>query len=116
MADLSSYSFTGRVVREPEIKQVNGKNLVEIDVANNVGFGDYKYTNWLKVKWWGDRAVNAAPIFTKGTLVTGEGTLKLDTWKGKDDVEHTNIIVTVSGLDVLHKPDTGSKDSDGPVF
>lgn len=104
MADLNNFAFTGRLSKDAETKNINGKTLVEMDVANNTGYGDYKKTTWLKVKWWGDRAANAAPIFTKGALVTGAGQMTTDTYTGRDNKEHTNIVVTVMGLDVLSKP------------
>lgn len=108
MADLNSFAFTGRLTKDAQVKNINGKTLVEMDVANNVGYGDYKKTIWLKIKWWGDRAANAAPIFTKGALVAGAGQMVPDTYTGKDGLEHTNITVTVNGLDVQSKPKTDS--------
>lgn len=104
MADLSNLSFTGCCTKDAEVKNVNGKTLVEISVANNVGIGQYAKTNWLKVKWWGDRAANAAPIFKKGCLVAGNGELSLDEYTGKDGINHANLAVNVMGLQLLRKP------------
>lgn len=111
MADLSNYSFTGCLSKDATVKTINGKSLVEFDVANNVGFGQYAKTNWLKVKWWGDRAVNAAPIFKKGCLVTGNGELTLNEYEGRDG-RHANIEVTVFGLNLLRKPKGSSVSAD----
>lgn len=118
MADLSSYSFTGRLTKDAQVKNINNKTLVEMDVANNIGYGDYKKTNWLKVKWWGDRAANSAPIFTRGAQVTATGELTTDTYTGRDGLEHTNIVITVFGVQLLSKPKAdkseSSEDSDFP--
>lgn len=104
MADLSSYSFTGRLTRDATIKNVKDKTLVEMDIANNIGYGDFKKTNWLKVKWWGDRAANSAPIFTKGALITSNGELSTDEYFDKDGQKHFNLVVTVFGVQLLSKP------------
>lgn len=104
MADLNNWNFTGCLSRDAAVKDVNGKKLVEMSVAQNNGYGDYKYTNWITVKWWGDRAVKAATAFTKGTLVAGCGELKPDTYTGSGGVVHTNLAVTVFGLQKLRNP------------
>lgn len=101
MADLNSWAFSGCLSKDAVVKDVNGKKLVEMSVAQNNGFGDYKYTNWITVKWWGERAAKAAQYFTKGTLVTGAGAIKPDTYTGNDGVQHTNLVVTVSDLQKL---------------
>lgn len=101
MSDVNSFAFTGRMARDAEVKSINGKTLVELSIANNTGYGDYAKTNWLRVKWWGDRAANAAPIFKKGALVGGSGELNLTEWTGKDGATHNQLEVTVFGLQLL---------------
>lgn len=101
MADLNSFSFTGRCSKNAEIKSVNGKVLMEVDVANNVGYGNYAKTNWLKVKMWGDRCNNIVSIFEKGALVAGQGELTINEWTGNNGVQHTDLVVTVNNLLLL---------------
>ena len=72
-----------------------------MSVAQNNGYGDYKYTNWITVKWWGERAAKAAQYFTKGSLITAAGALKPDTYTGTDGVQHTNLTVTVTDIQKL---------------
>lgn len=123
MADLNNWAFTGCLSRDAVVKDVNDKKLVEMSVAQNNGFGDYKYTNWITVKWWGERAAKAAQYFTKGTLVTGAGAVKLDTYTGGDGVQHTNLMITVNDLQKLRnakdsndaEPSTEEPEGD-PVF
>jgi len=113
MADLNNWAFTGCLSRDAVVKDVGGKKLVEMSVAQNNGYGDYKYTNWITVKWWGERAAKAAAAFTKGTLVAGSGELKPDTYTGNDGVMHTNLSVTVFGLQKLRNPKDTSTESTG---
>lgn len=111
MADVSGYIFTGRLTKDAQIKNVNGKTLMELDVANNVGYGDYAKTNWLKVKMWGDRAINIAPIFTKGSLVGGMGELTTNEWTSNTTGEkHVDLIVTCQNVQLL----VGKKNVDNP--
>lgn len=127
MADLNSFAFTGRLTKDAAIKNVNGKTLMELDVANNVGYGDYAKTNWLKVKMWGDRCNNVAPIFKKGSLVTGQGELSTNEWTNNNTGEkHVDLVVTVMNVQLLaskkaenaEEPEYTVKDDDGknPVF
>lgn len=127
MADLNSFAFTGRLTKDAAIKNVNGKTLMELDVANNVGYGDYAKTNWLKVKMWGDRCNNVAPIFKKGSLVTGQGELSTNEWTNNNTGEkHVDLVVTVMNVQLLaskkaenaEEPEYIVKDDDGknPVF
>jgi len=101
MADLSSYSFTGRCTKDAQIKNVNGKTLMEVDVANNIGYGDYAKTNWLKVKMWGDRCNNIVDIFKKGSLITASGELSTNEWTSQTGEKHVDLVVTVNNLQIL---------------
>lgn len=125
MADLNSFAFTGRLTKDAQIKNVNGKTLMELDVANNVGYGDYAKTNWLKVKMWGDRCNNIAPIFKKGSLVTGQGELSTNEWTSNNTGEkHVDLVVTVMNVQLLaskkaenaEEPEYTVKDDEEPVF
>lgn len=109
MADLSNYCFTGRVAKDAEFKVLSsGKKLLQLTVANNVGFGDFAKTNWLTVKMWGDRGEKIAQYLKKGTTVTGAGELSTEDWTGSDGKTRTNIVITVMNIQF-----SGGKKSDG---
>lgn len=102
MADISVYTFTGRLVRDAEVKSTPaGKVYLEADVANNVGYGQYESTNWLKVKLWGDRANNIVQIFKKGALVGGSGEAKVEPYVNKNGEPKATLSVTVRDLQLL---------------
>lgn len=102
MADISVYTFTGRLVRDAEVKSTPaGKVYLEADVANNIGYGQYESTNWLKVKLWGDRANNIVQIFKKGSLVGGSGEAKVDPYVNKNGEPKATLTVTVRDLQLL---------------
>lgn len=107
MADLSNYSFTGRLTKDAVVKTLaTGKILTEFDIANNIGFGQYAKTNWLKVKLWGERGANIAQIFKKGSLVAGSGELSTDEYDDKTGVHRTSLVVTVPNLQLLSSKKT----------
>lgn len=108
MADINSFSFTGRLGADAKINTTpNGKTVMELSVANGTGFGDYKKTNWLKVRQWGDRAANIAPIFKKGALVGGTGEVSIEEWTGQDGAKHTSLCVTCMSVQLLHSKKEG---------
>ena len=104
MADINSFTFTGHLGADASVKKLtSGKSVMEMPVAINTGYGDYKKTLWIKVKVWGDRVNNIKDIFTKGSLVGGTGEAELNTWTGKDNVENTDLIVTCMNVQLLNK-------------
>lgn len=111
MADLSCYSFTGRLTKDAAIKTLpSGKTLLELDVANNIGFGDFARTNWLKVKKWGENNAGLISLLVKGSLITASGELSTETWRSNNGETHTNLVVTVFNIQILN-----SKKQDAPA-
>ena len=110
MADLNSFSFTGRCSKDAVVKKVGNNVLMEVDVANNIGYGNYATTNWLKVKMWGERCYNIAEIFKKGTVVAGQGELTTNEWTGNDGSKHVDLVVTVFNLQVISSKCKGCSD------
>ena len=125
MADINSFTFTGRLGNDAKVSTTpNGKTVMELSVANSTGYGDYKKTAWLKVRQWGDRVNNVAPIFKKGSLVGGTGEVSTEAWTGKDGTVHADIIVTCMSIQLLagkkeegnQEPASDSKESDDIPF
>jgi len=57
MSDLNSYSFTGRLGNQPEMKYTNNGTAVwNASVGVGYGYGDNKGTNWIRVQVFGKRA------------------------------------------------------------
>jgi len=114
MADVNAFTFTGRLGQDAKVKTLpSGKVLMECSVANNTGYGDYKKTNWLKVKMWGDRVKNIAQIFVKGALVGGVGRVTTESWEGRDGETHTDMVVDVQDFQLL--AGTGKQYAMNPV-
>ena len=102
MADISSYTFTGRLGADAKVSTTsNGKIVMELSVAVTTGFGDYKKTQWIKVRQWGERVNNVAPIFKKGALVGGCGEPSTESWTAKDGTVNCNLCVTCMSVNLI---------------
>ena len=65
----------GRVGRDPEVRDVNGKKITTYSVATNP---TKDKTVWVKVTVWDKRADLDAQYVKKGMLIECEGTLQSD--------------------------------------
>ena len=51
------FSFTGTVGRDAEVRYApSGVAVLNVTVANNIGFGDKQQTLWIRVVLFGKRA------------------------------------------------------------
>lgn len=73
----NTFVALGNIVNEPEIKQVNGTDVLKFKVANNVGYGDRQQTNWISCDLWGQRASSLHNLLSKGREVQVSGVLTL---------------------------------------
>jgi len=102
MADLSKYLFTGRLGNDAVVKTTpNSKKVMEMSVAINIGYGEYKKTMWIKVNVWGDKVDTLAPMFTKGTLVAGCGEPEINTWTDKEGNNKAELQVRCLNVEIL---------------
>jgi single-strand DNA-binding protein len=81
---------TGTVGKDAEVRYLpSGQAVLNVSVANNIGFGDKQKTIWLRVVLWGKRAegtlkdylLKGQQVFVSGELTTSEYT-KNDGTKG----------------------------------
>lgn len=81
----NNISIIGRLGRDGEGKYVSGTALFEFSVAEDVGFGDRRVTNWWEVQLWGKQAEGRLVDFlTKGQQVAVFGEVTLREWQDKD--------------------------------
>lgn len=110
MADLNNITVTGRLGADAVVKTTpNGKYIMEVPIAVNIGYGDYRKTIWFKVRQFGERVNNIVGLFTKGSLVAVSGEFDTDEWTGKDSVEHKDLVIKASSLQLLYQKADESK-------
>lgn len=88
---LNRYFFGGNLTRDVELKFTTAnKAVANFGVAVNNKYkgadGQMKEeTTFLDCEAWGATAENLSKYFTKGKFLLGEGRLKLEQWKDKND-------------------------------
>lgn len=97
------FSFCGTVGRDAEVRYLpSGQAVLNVSVANNVGFGDRQQTIWVRVAVWGKRAEgNLKDYLKKGQPVFVSGEMTMGEYTGNDGVKRTNIEVNAAILDLV---------------
>jgi single-strand DNA-binding protein len=115
MADLNNMSFTGRLTRDPDLRETgSGKSVANFRVAVN-GFKDDDAT-FLDVAAWGALGESCAKYLGKGSRVAVSGRLSTREYDRKDGTEW--LAVEVSARDVAFldtKAESQSRQSQTPA-
>jgi single-strand DNA-binding protein len=80
--DMIHTVIIGRLGKDPEKREVNGKPVLRLTVAADHGWGEKKTTSWVAVDVWG-RADALAGLLGKGSQVGIRGELWLREYEGK---------------------------------
>lgn len=84
------FSFTGTIGRDAEVKSLpSGQTVLNVNVANNIGYGDKQQTLWIRVSVWGKRADGSLKDYLKKgqqVFVSGELTQREYESNGKTGV------------------------------
>ena len=100
------FSFTGTIVRDAEVRfSPAGLAILNVTVANTIGFGDKQKTNWVRVVLFGKRAegtfkdflLKGQQVFVSGELSTNEYDAKDGSGKKFSLELNANIIDLVGG-------------------
>ena len=95
----SSTVIHGYLGRDPELKEMQGQNGPYKSVSFSVGvsrdFGDE--TDWFRCSMSGKRAEVLEKYFKKGSQIIVSG--RMESYKPKNDPDHTNWILRVSNFD-----------------
>jgi single-strand DNA-binding protein len=98
------FSFTGTVGRDAEVKAMpSGQSVMNVTVANNVGFGDRQQTLWLRVALWGKRGETLAQYLRKGQQVFVSGELTQREYQAADGSMKSSLELNATVIDLLGK-------------
>lgn len=79
-----------RIGKDAELKNINGKSLLNLSVAYDVGYGDNKKTQWLNLTMFGQQAEKLAQHLTKGKqIVIRAEDLHIEEYNGKSYLKAT---------------------------
>lgn len=117
---MATIVFTGRVGSDGELRELqDGTPVLGFSVADDVGFGDKRTTQWLKCAMFGKRAASVAPYVVKGAIVEVVGTPTVEAWLKKGDGSAQAAIKVRVGELKLHgggkKADAGHDSHDDPI-
>lgn len=99
---MNVWTFTGRLGADGELRTTqSGERVLGFRVANDVGFGDRRTTQWVECSLWGRRAEALAPHLTKGKQVVVSGELTLREFDKRDGTRGAGLSVRVNDLDLV---------------
>ena len=98
-------SFTGTVGKDAEVRHLpSGAAVLNVNVANNLGYGDKQQTLWVRVALWGKRAEGGlAGYLVKGQQVFVSGELSQSEYKANDGTTRTQLELNANILDLVGK-------------
>ena len=95
---MTTVTILGKLGKDAELKDINGTALAKFSVAQNVGFGDKKTTNWFEVSIWGAQAKsNFVDYLKKGQMVQVVGELSTREYNGKTYMEVRSYNCNLAG-------------------
>ena len=104
-----------RIGKDAELKTVGGKSVLNMSVAYDVGYGDNKKTQWLRLALWGDRADKVAGHMTKGKqLVVRVDDIHVREYDGKDG-KSFSMEGTLVGFDFVSDGQRQHQDAPQPT-
>ena len=99
---MNVWTFTGRLGADSELRTTqSGEKVLGFRVANDVGFGERKTTQWVDCSIWGRRAESLAPHLTKGKGVVISGEVTLREYEKRDGTRGAQMSVRVAEIDFM---------------
>jgi single-strand DNA-binding protein len=100
--------------RDADLRQGDepSKSVVNFSVAEDIGFGEKKRTQWWACALWGKRAESIAQYLTKGTPVTVVGNPELREYEKRDKSHGAELTVRV--IDVTMQGRGQERSNDPP--
>lgn len=101
------FSFTGTVGRDCEQRFLpSGQAVLNVTVANNIGFGEKQQTLWVRIAVWGKRAEGQLQNYLKkGQQVFVSGELSQSEYKAQDGSIKTQLELNANIIDLVGKRD-----------
>jgi single-strand DNA-binding protein len=104
---MNVWTFSGRVGADAELRTTqSGEKVLSFRVANDIGFGDRRTTQWVDCSMWGKRAESVANYVKKGDKITVSGELKLEEFQRRDGTPGSKLAVRVNELDLASRQES----------
>lgn len=103
---MNKISIVGRIVADAEMRFTqSGEGILQFRVADDIGYGEKKTTNWWQCSIWGKRAEALQSYIAKGQKVTVFGQAVMREWVNKDGIKQLSPEVRVDEIDLGTKPE-----------
>lgn len=107
MKDLNSFSATGRLTKDSELKQTTGgvsvcSFSIAVNSVRKKGDGWEETASFFDCNIWKDRADRLHPLLLKGAKIALSGELTQQRWE-KDGKNLSKIVITVDNIILLDK-------------
>lgn len=114
---MNVWTFTGRLGADGELRTTqSGEKVLGFRVANDVGFGERKTTQWVDCSIWGRRAEALAQHLTKGKQVVVSGEVTLREFEKRDGTRGAGLSVRVAEIDFTGGPRDGEGSGGGGSY
>lgn len=111
---MNVWTFTGRLGADGELRTTqSGEKVLGFRVANDVGFGERKTTQWVDCSIWGRRAEALAQHLTKGKQVVVSGEVTIREFEKRDGTRGAGLSVRVAEIDFTGGPREGGEGGGG---
>lgn len=100
--DLNRVTLIGRLVRDPELKQIpSGISVANFSIANNRKYKDQEDVSYFECIAWGKLGEIIAQYCKKGKLICVDGRLQQRSWEDKDGNKRYKVEVVVENFQFL---------------
>ena len=107
---LNKTTLIGHLGADPELKDANGKNVVNVNLATTESYmkGDEKvqHTEWHRLVIWDKLAEITNKYLKKGSHVYVEGKLRTRSWEDQDGKKMYTTEIFVTDIQFLDKKES----------
>lgn len=97
-------NFVGHCSSDAKVRTIpNGNQVLEVSVANNVGYGDKQVTNWIRVSYWTKNADKLLDYFIKGQSIFVSGELSTNEYFAQDGTKRFQLLVKANIVELVGK-------------
>jgi single-strand DNA-binding protein len=112
---MSIVHISGRIGRDAEVRKVGDNDVCNFSVAENIGFGANKKTQWWACALWGTRGEKLAPYLAKGSAVTVCGEVTVREYNAKDGTPKWELTCRVMDVALQGSREDGAERSAAPA-
>ena len=111
------FSGVCTVGRDAEVRSLpSGQSVLNVTVANNIGFGDKQQTVWIRVILWGKRAEGQLKDYLKkGQQVFISGELTTSEYQKNDGTQGFALELNANIVDLIGRKNDNPQPQPAPV-